>query len=483
VEFAGRRDDQVKLRGFRVELGEVEAALRQHPAVNAAAVTIRDTGFGDSYLVGYVAVRDASEALTAELRTLLASRLPDYAVPAMFVALDHLPLTPNGKIDRKALPLPGSVEQTASARARRLLTPLENQLLVIWEQVLGRDDLSVTDNFFDFGGNSLTAVRLFSQLRKVFGKDLPLATLFQAPTVERLAALMHSEGRSTRWKTLVAIQPGGGSTPLFMVPGVGGNVLEFARLANLLGAEQPFYGAQSRGLDGKEPPLRVVQEMAREYLKEIRELQPHGPYQLGGACMGGIVAFEMAQQLEAAGERVALLALVDTPLTRSLNRKRYRLLSFLHPIFFVGQGISRHLSNLRGKSRAEWWAAVRVVLGIVGQMIRQRDVYRGDRNVLYQDVVTAANYEAMANYVPREYRGRLHLFVASERPVNPAHYSRLDWAKFAAGGFSVFRINAKDSGELLRAPYVSELAEQLRDALSAGATAGEIAGTVSDGDS
>ncbi len=464
VEFVGRRDGQVKVRGFRVELGEIEAALREHPAVQDIAATVRDRA-GEQLLAAFV-VTSSRGTTVVDFRSFLASRLPDHAIPSVFVELDRLPLTPNGKTDRSALPpIEAAPARHFGTQARRLLTPLENQLLVIWEQVLGRDNLQVTDNFFDLGGTSLTAVRLFSQLRSVFGKDLPLATLFQAPTVEKLAALMHSEGRSTRWKSLVAIQPDGSNTPLFMVPGVGGNVLEFARLANLLGSDQPFYGAQSRGLDGKEVPLRDIDAMAREYLKEIRELQPHGPYRLGGACMGGIVAFEMAQQLQASGEKVALLALIDTPLTRAFNRKRYRLLSVLHPIYFLGQGAFRHLRSLRGKTLRDWLAGFRVVLGIVRQMVRQRDVYRGDRNVLYQDIVTAANYEAMASYVPREYQGRLHLFVASERPVNPAHYSRLDWAKFATGGFSVFRINAKDSGELLRVPYVTELAEKIGETL------------------
>jgi aspartate racemase len=385
-------------------------------------------------------------------------------VPSNWVVVDRLPRTPSGKIDRRALP---TIQASASTtREHRVLTPLENQLLVIWEQVLGRDNVSVTDNFFELGGTSLTAVRLFSQLRKVFGRDLPLATLFQAPTVEQLAAFMRSEGKATRWKSLVAIQPEGNNAPLFMVPGVGGNVLEFARLANLLGPNQPLYGTQSRGLDGSEPPLRSIEQMAREYLHEIRELQPNGPYHLGGACMGGIVAFEMAQQLQASGEHVELLALVDTPLARFGNRKRYRLLAVVHPILILTQGAIRHLRNLRDKKLSDWLGSFRVVLGIVKQMVSQRDVYRGDRHVLHQDLVTVANYEAMASYIPREYQGRLHLFVASERAVNPAHYSRLDWGKFAAGGFSVFRINAKDSGELLRSPYVIELAEKIREALA-----------------
>ena len=190
-------------------------------------------------------------------------------------------------------------------------------------------------------------MRLFSQLRKVFGRDLPLAILFRAPTVEKLAALMVNEGHSARWKSVVAINRAARSRRCFWFQHRG-NVLEFASLANLLGLDRPFYATQSRGLDGSEPPLRRVEDMAQEYIKELRQVQPHGPYYLGGACMGGIVAFEMAQQLGRAGEQIAVLALLDAPFARAVSRTRGVPVSLLRPLAFVFEGVGR---ATRGNAR------------------------------------------------------------------------------------------------------------------------------------
>ena len=277
---------------------------------------------------------------------------------------------------------------------------------------------------------------------------------------------MQDEGWSLPWRSLVAIQPGGTNTPLFMVPGVGGNVLSFAHLSNLLGPDQPFYGTQSRGLDGTEEPFRCIEDMARAYIGEIREIQPKGPYMLGGACMGGVVAFEMAQQLAASGEEVAVLALIEIWLPRSLSKRRDSLSFSFHPMVFVVQGVVRHLLALRHKSPREWSSYVRARPGIVKEMIDQKDIYRGDRSILYQDAVSAANFRAMAEYLPRPYKGRLHLFLASDRPVNPARDTRLEWASLAEGGYSLHRINAKMSGDLSIHPYVTEFADKLRSTLS-----------------
>jgi acyl carrier protein len=177
---------------------------------------------------------------------------------------------------------------------------LEIQLTKIWENVLGKKPISVKDNFFDLGGHSLLAVRLFAQIEKTFGKNLPLATLFQAPNIEELANILRQKGWSAPWQTLVAIQPGGSKPPLFCIHPVGGNVLCYRDLAHYLGQEQPVYGLQAVGLDGKQAPYKRVEDMAAHYIREIRASQPEGPYLLAGHSSAGMVAFEMAQQLVAA---------------------------------------------------------------------------------------------------------------------------------------------------------------------------------------
>ncbi|HEX2243057.1 MAG TPA: alpha/beta fold hydrolase, partial [Gammaproteobacteria bacterium] len=246
------------------------------------------------------------------LRGYLRSKLPDYMVPGVFVGLEALPLTPNGKVDRKALPVP---DVSASGVLEGFIAPrdaVELQLSHIWENVLGVHPIGVKDNFFEAGGHSLLAVRLMAQIQCTFGKDLPLATLFEAPTIEQLADVLRRRTDPLRWSSLVAIQPKGSSRPLFCVPGAGGTVMYLHRLARHLGLDQPFYGLQARGLDGESPPHTRVEDMAAEYIDALQVIQPQGPYLLGGHSFGAWVAFEMAQQLQKRGHEVARLFILDT---------------------------------------------------------------------------------------------------------------------------------------------------------------------------
>ena len=186
------------------------------------------------------------------------------------------------------------------------------QLMSIWKELLGIDSVAPDQNYFDLGGDSSLAVHLFAQIERVFNVKLPLATLFEAPTIEELARILRREARSSGWSPLVAIQAAGSRPPFFCVHGAGGNVLIYRDLARRLGSDQPFYGLQAPGLDGSCPPLARVEDMAALYAKEIRRVQPSGPYFLGGYCLGGTIAFEIARQIQAQGERVALLAMFDT---------------------------------------------------------------------------------------------------------------------------------------------------------------------------
>jgi acyl carrier protein len=188
----------------------------------------------------------------------------------------------------------------------------ENQLAGIWRELLGVESIGVDQNFFDLGGDSSLAVRMFAEIEKEFNVKLPLATLYETPTIEELGRVLRGETLTSGWSPLVAIQPAGSRPPLFCFHGAGGNVLIYRDLSRRLGPDQPFYGLQSQGLDGSLPPLTTVEEMAALYVKEIRRAQPHGPYFLGGYCGGGTVAYEAAQQLQEDGERVVLLALFDT---------------------------------------------------------------------------------------------------------------------------------------------------------------------------
>jgi thioesterase domain-containing protein/acyl carrier protein len=314
LEYLGRLDNQVKIRGFRVELGEIETILGQQPDVAAAIVRVQEEQAGDKRLVAYVVPKDRERApAIAALRRYLAEKLPDYMVPAVFLTIDRLPLTGNGKIDYRALPVPGT---TTIERERILVPPrddVEQRLARLWEKILKVRAIDVRDNFFDLGGHSLSAVHLMAEIERDFGRNLPIATLFRNPTIEKLGVSLRSEADQAPWSPLVTIQPAGSATPFFCVAGGGGNVLYYYRLAQRLPTGRPFYGLQSIGLDGRCDPLSQVEEMACEYLRVVRRVQPHGPYLLGGHCFGGWVAFEMAQQLRRDGEEIALLTILDAP--------------------------------------------------------------------------------------------------------------------------------------------------------------------------
>ena len=305
IEYLGRIDHQVKIRGFRVELDEIEGALRQHPAVHDAVVLAREDVPGDKKLVAYIVAEQRTQLTVTEVLRHLHARLPSYMLPSACVFLKALPLTLNGKVDRRALPSP---ESTLSRIDEDYVAPKndsERRLAVAWKKVLDRQLIGTRDNFFYHGGDSLLAARLIREIEKTWGKKVPLAALYQAPTIEQLANTLSREVGSA--SLLIPIQPVGSRPPLFWFHGERSNV----GLPHYLGEEQPLYGIFHQGHDGRPARYTTVEAMANHYKAEIRRVQPRGPYYLGGYCFGGIVAFETAQRLQKDGDTVDLLALLD----------------------------------------------------------------------------------------------------------------------------------------------------------------------------
>ncbi len=248
IEFLGRRDAQVKIRGYRIELGEVEAALRDVPGVQQAVV-VAGNGPAGKQLLAYVVGDPRADLTVSAVRAALTSRLPEYMLPSAVVRLDALPLTENGKVDRRALPAPDLDRQKGEPPR----DDLESLLAETWEELLQVRPVHRDDNFFELGGHSLLAVKLFARLEARLGRPLPLALLFRAPTIASLAAALRTGGTSGRWRSLVRFNDAGKHPPLVCIPGVGGNVVGFGTLAQVLGPDQPCYGLQSRGLDGSAP--------------------------------------------------------------------------------------------------------------------------------------------------------------------------------------------------------------------------------------
>jgi acyl carrier protein len=282
--------------------------------VQETVVMAREDTPGEKRLVAYVAADQEPAPAISELRRLLQEKLPKYMMPSAFVLLESLPLTPNGKVDRRALPVPDPAKPEVQGTFMKARSVLEMQLVNVWERLLNVQRVGTQDNFFELGGTSLLAVRLFNEIEKLTGKSLPIEVLFRAPTIEQLADILRQEGWSTPWSSLVPIQPAGSRLPLFCTHARTGHILFLRDLPRHLGPDQPVYGLQAQGLDGKEPPRSRVEDMAADYIKEIRSLQPEGPYLLAGMCLGGMIAFEMAQRLQAQGQKTTLIAMDCVPL-------------------------------------------------------------------------------------------------------------------------------------------------------------------------
>ena len=314
VEFLGRLDHQVKVRGFRIELGEIEAVLEQHSGVKQAVVVAREDQPGNKFLAAYVVLAPEERPAISDLRKYLEQHLPEYMVPAAFVELPAFPMTPNGKVDRKVLPAPTAADFTGAGTYVAARDKTERRLVSLWESVLGIRPIGVNTSFFDLGGRSVLAARLFMKISREFGEDIPLSALFESPTIEQLANRLRKRAKDFSYRTVVEIQTAVSRPPFFCVHGGTGGTLFLHRLARAMGPDQPFYAFQPEGVDGRRIGRTSIEAMAGHYLDEMRKVQPSGPYFIGGYCFGGIVAFEMAQQLWKQGISANLVAMFSAPL-------------------------------------------------------------------------------------------------------------------------------------------------------------------------
>lgn len=463
IEFLGRSDFQVKVRGYRIELEEIEHVLAQHESVKNVAVVTWEDQDGDKSLVAYYVPVTGKKLHDSDLRRELRGKLPDYMWPSFFVELETFPLTPNGKIDRKAFPKPDVSPVEACSNHSAPQSSTEARLAAIWHEILKRRQVGIDDSFFDLGGHSLLAARLFVQIERKLGVRLPLATLFQCPTVRTLAEKIEQKGGTSSWNSLVPIQPLGIKPPLFLVHGAEGNVLLYSSLAQCFGTDQPVYGLQSRGLNGGEALEASIEGVASKYLEEIQSIQPSGPYYLGGYCLGGTIAFEIAQQLKRAGESVALLAMLETYNVKSRPPASAGL-TIVHKVenvYFQARNVL--LSGGGPQFFAEKFrielSRFKVHCDILWSRIAGR--FGSSKRVSYQHLrIRDANHQAQAAYEPVLYDGRITLFRSRNyyREFNDRCYG---WDGLAVQGVHVVELPNYPHGSLNQ-PFVKVLARALK---------------------
>ena len=458
VEFLGRADRQLKIRGFRIEPGEIEAAIERHPAVRAAVVTTWEGRPGDVRLVAYFEPAEGKHPPTSsELRTLCREGLPAYMVPSVCVELDTLPLTPNGKIDLAALPEP----QTSAVEEAEVVEPrneLEAELAAIWKELLKLEGpVSVHEDFFALGGHSLLAVRLFTEIDRRFGTKLPLTTLFRRSTIEQLAIAIREETDApSEWSTIIPIRPEGGKPPLFIIGGVDGEVIHYRGLVAALDPDQPLYALQPAGVDGRSVAKTTIEEIAADYVSDLRAFQPEGDYLIAGYCFSGVVAYEVALQLYEQGSPAAMLALIDAapsqagPTRLELERQKFK--------DFLERDLSGKLAWIRRRASGLWLKIVTRVRW------RLRDVFVKVGAPLpdWLGSVKLAGHRARLQYRSRPSPLRLILFRAAEEGRDWSRPSAF-WNEIARGGVELVPLVADGirHDNVMQQPYVRALADEL----------------------
>ncbi|MBM2803365.1 MAG: amino acid adenylation domain protein, partial [Deltaproteobacteria bacterium] len=477
IEYLGRSDFQVKLRGYRIELGEIESVLTEHPAISQCIVVAKEEAAGEKQLVTYVVPVEKRKITQEELQGYLRERLPSYMVPTSCVVLTSLPLTPNGKVDRNALPSPTLQSKDADHKVLPR-NRLELELVKIWQELLEVTPVGIRDNFFNLGGHSLLAIRLIAQIENLTGKNIPVATLFRAPTIEQLSAILQDENQLRSWSNLVPIQTGGSRTPFFLIHGESSNLF----LPGYFGRDQPLFSLEHQSEDGQRALYTQVETIAAHYLDEIRTVQSQGPYLLGGYSFGGVIAFEIAQQLRRKNQEVGLLALIDT---LSIGQRRSNSI-FLKSRFTDG---GKFFSGYVGKLQ-RWFAknaclsvheipirllgdSARVFTNIVSERFQRigkwfkRAVCKIYTKMEYpippklrSTYILNMYRKAAQAYHPYPYPGRMIYFKSRHNSGDP----RLSWGKLVGGEFKVYDVPGGHS-DLRDGPFVSAWASILRNEL------------------
>ncbi|HTG31295.1 MAG TPA: thioesterase domain-containing protein, partial [Thermoanaerobaculia bacterium] len=465
LEFLGRLDHQIKIRGFRIEPGEIESALLGHEGVREVAVVPQADPRGDQRLVAYVAPHPGVRLAMDELRSFLRRRLPDYMVPGAWVELSALPRSSHGKLDRRALPAPESaLHGTSKALLPR--DPLELELARLWEDLLGVEGVGVHDDFFTLGGHSLLAVRLATRIQKTFGVALPVASFFQAPTLESMAGLLRQRGEApgTPPHGLVPLKSRGILPPLFLIHAGAGHVLSYLALSRRLpGSDRPVFGVQSETWSGGEG-ADEIEAMAERYVRRILAVQPHGPYHLAGWSLGGVVAFEMARRLEESGHRVGLLALIDSRAPRfGAAAPELGDLDLLAP-FARDLGLSEEDLRLAAPG-ARAAATLPERLSLLLDLVRETGVLppgteAGELARLFAEY--RRNVQAMLRYVPQPFAGSALLLAAGDSPESPREAAR-GWEDLV-GDLAIATVPG-DHHTMVRPPHVESLATALTMAL------------------
>ena len=465
LQFQGRADDQVKIRGgYRVELSEIEVVIGNITGVSQVKVIVREDVPGQRRLVAYVILHDEAVTVT-HIKYEVMSRLPAYMVPDSFVVMERFPYTVSGKVDKYALPLP---EKTLSENASGYVMPendTEAYLKSLWEDLLQVKNISTTDDFFDIGGTSLVAIEMVSRIEKDKGIELPIISVYEYGTVEKLAKLLLDGNSNVSSSPLVAIRATGNRPPVYLIPGDNLNVLVFSGVARSMSEEQPVFGFQPRGTDGKSDPLTTIGAIAGYYIDAILQHNPQGPYAILGYSFGGYVAFEMAKQLKQLNREVSLLGIIDADARLAEN-------SFSWPVK-IRRKIMRQFPKVLWIARSFIVDPRKVIdYQLISWNLRMKEQLEstteytpgGENFYVLRDKINAIHHKALSRYSLTEFDVKITLFRAKERPYFVDDFEYLSWKKYAKDGVEVIPIDG-DHSTMLAEPNCQMLGEKLEAAL------------------
>ncbi|MBO3457408.1 non-ribosomal peptide synthetase [Aetokthonos hydrillicola Thurmond2011] len=485
IEFLGRDDFQVKINGYRVELGEIEAALKQHSAIKEAISTTVEQD-QVKVLTGYVVLeprkaceifnileinlQQESNTIAYELRRFLKEKLPEYMIPSAFVLLESLPLTPNGKVDRQALPVP---YRTTLELEKTFVAPqnsLQEVLAGIWAKVFQLNPIGIHDNFFELGGHSFLALQLISQINQQLGTNLSVSILFQYPTVAEIGNfLIKNVYASATPSYLVPIQVEGTQPPLFCIHPAGGQVMVYQHLAVCLGLYRPVYGLQSRAINDSSLEHNSIDDMAVEYAKVIRQHQPNDPYYLMGWSMGGVIAVSVAKELEEQGRKVAFVGLVDAfVIPENQPTSEYDSLQNL-PLAFGGNFVDAFMAL----SAVEQQALRNELISLPSRERLQKMMVWGQKrnlisteisiNILQEQVNLIESHEQLLK-VHRPPQIQSPLFIWWALNSLEKGLSNTYWNKYTTAVSRTQIVNANHF-TIMRPPYIQRVAEGLQECL------------------
>ncbi len=459
--YLDRIDRQVKIRGYRIELGEIEGIVQQYSTIQDAVVLAKEKDDLGKYLVGYVVPQVNQTIDLEDLREFLQHRLPDYMIPRTFIVLPELPITINGKTAYSLLPTPEFASTITTITTPE--NPTETLLVKIWTEVF-KFPIGIHDNFWDLGGDSLVALSLFSLIEQEFQRNLPLTTLIQFPTIHQLSKLLQSQGLQVSWRSLVPIQPQGSQKPLFLIHPVGGNVLCYQNLIPYLSPDQPVYGLQAQGLDGKEAAIDDIKVMANKYLQEIQTIQPKGSYILAGYSFGGVVAYEIAQQLQQSQQQVDALIFLN-----SINPQMFRQSSLS-----AKEKMKIHLSNLAQLTPMQKSHYLEYRIGVKLTTLKKR--FSSQLHTFLKRPIPSAipdyllrleatHNQALSYYDPQPYHGRIIQFQTIEKSAKIRPNPSLGWEEVVTGKIDIVDGVPGHHGTMLETPQVAFVGKKLREIL------------------